>query len=46
MKMFITGFSGLIGSELVVYFDRRGNSVVGADSNMRADFFGPEGDTN
>lgn len=46
MKIFITGSSGLIGSELVVYFDRRGDSVVGADSNMRADFFGPEGDTN
>ena len=46
MKIFITGSSGLIGSELVVYFDQRGDSVVGTDSNMRADFFGPEGDTS
>jgi CDP-paratose 2-epimerase len=46
MKIFITGSSGLIGSELVSYFDRRGDAVVGTDSNMRADFFGPEGDTS
>ena len=45
MKVFITGSSGLIGSELVVYFDKRAESVVGVDNNMRADFFGPEGDT-
>ena len=45
MKVFITGSSGLIGSELVSYFDQRAQSVVGTDSNMRADFFGPEGDT-
>ena len=45
MKVFITGSSGLIGSELVVYFDQRAESVVGVDNNMRADFFGPDGDT-
>jgi CDP-paratose 2-epimerase len=45
MKVFITGSSGLIGSELVSYFDRRARSVIGADNNQRADFFGPEGDT-
>jgi CDP-paratose 2-epimerase len=45
MKVFITGSSGLIGSELVSYFDQRAESVVGVDSNMRAEFFGPEGDT-
>jgi nucleoside-diphosphate-sugar epimerase len=45
MKVFITGSSGLIGSELVSYFDQRAQSVVGTDNNMRADFFGPEGDT-
>jgi CDP-paratose 2-epimerase len=44
MKVLVTGSSGLIGSELVVFFDRRG-SVVGIDNNMRADFFGLEGDT-
>ena len=45
MKVFITGSSGLIGSELVSYFDQRAMSVVGTDNNMRADFFGPEADT-
>ena len=41
----VTGSSGLIGSEAVTYFDRRGYRVVGVDNNMRADFFGPKGDT-
>lgn len=41
----ITGSSGLIGSEVVSYFAERGVRVVGIDNNMRADFFGPEGDT-
>lgn len=41
----ITGSSGLIGSEAVTYFDQRGWRVLGADNNMRADFFGPKGDT-
>jgi CDP-paratose 2-epimerase len=41
----VTGSSGLIGSEAVSYFDRRGWRVAGVDNNMRADFFGPKGDT-
>ncbi len=41
----VTGSSGLIGSEAVTYFSRRGWRVVGVDNNMRADFFGPKGDT-
>lgn len=45
MKLLVTGSSGLIGSELVGYFDSRAQSVVGIDNNMRADFFGPGGDT-
>jgi CDP-paratose 2-epimerase len=45
MKVFITGSSGLIGSELVTFFDSRATHVIGVDNNMRADFFGPEGDT-
>lgn len=45
MKVLVTGSSGLIGSELVSYFDARAQSVIGLDNNMRADFFGPEGDT-
>jgi CDP-paratose 2-epimerase len=45
MKVLITGSSGLIGSEAVRYFDHRGAHVYGIDNNMRADFFGPGGDT-
>jgi len=41
----ITGSSGLIGSEAVSHFDRRGWDVHGVDNNMRRDFFGPDGDT-
>jgi CDP-paratose 2-epimerase len=46
MRVLVTGSSGLIGSEAVVYFDRRKAQVFGVDNNMRADFFGPGGDTN
>jgi CDP-paratose 2-epimerase len=45
MKVLVTGSSGLIGSELVCFFDSRAQCIVGIDNNMRADFFGPEGDT-
>jgi CDP-paratose 2-epimerase len=45
MKILITGSSGLIGSEAVRHFDGLGHLVVGVDNNMRAVFFGPEGDT-
>ena len=41
----VTGSSGLIGSEAALHFDRQGYRVVGVDNNMRADFFGPKGDT-
>lgn len=44
-KMIVTGSSGLIGSEVVTYFARAGWQVYGIDNNMRADFFGPQGDT-
>lgn len=43
--MIVTGSSGLIGSEVVSYFCEQGWNVVGIDNNMRADFFGPQGDT-
>ncbi len=46
MKILVTGSSGLIGSEVVEYFDSRDHSVTGVDNNMRADFFGPKGDTS
>ncbi len=45
MKILVTGSSGLIGSEAVSYFDSKGHEVLGIDNNMRADFFGPAGDT-
>ena len=44
-SVLVTGSSGLIGSEAVLHFDRRGWRVLGLDNNMRADFFGPGGDT-
>ncbi len=45
MNIIVTGSSGLIGSEVVRYFDDQGWTVHGVDNNMRADFFGPGGDT-
>jgi len=45
VKVLVTGSSGLIGSELVSYFDSRVQTVVGIDNNMRAEFFGTQGDT-
>jgi len=44
-KLLVTGSSGLIGSEVVEHFSRAGWDVHGVDNNMRADFFGPQGDT-
>ncbi len=44
-KILVTGSSGLIGSEVVSGFCRSGWWVYGIDNNMRADFFGPQGDT-
>lgn len=46
MKVLVTGSSGLIGSEAVLWFDANGHQVLGVDNNMRADFFGPKGDTS
>jgi CDP-paratose 2-epimerase len=44
-KLLVTGSSGLIGSEVVRYFDKKGWKIFGVDNNMRADFFGEKGDT-
>jgi CDP-paratose 2-epimerase len=44
-KILVTGSSGLIGSEVVEYFANQGNIIFGVDNNMRADFFGVQGDT-
>jgi len=45
MKLLVTGSSGLVGSEVADYFCKLGWEVYGVDNNMRADFFGPGGDT-
>lgn len=41
----VTGSSGLIGSEVAVFFDSRGFAVHGVDNNQREVFFGPQGNT-
>ena len=45
MKVLVTGSSGLVGSEAVLWMDSQGHEVVGIDNNMRRDFFGEKGDT-
>lgn len=45
-KLLVTGSSGLIGSEVVNFFSELGWEVHGVDNNMRADFFGPQGNTS
>src|SRR5260221_10639335 len=42
---FVTGSSGLIGSEVAVFFHQLGFVVHGADNNQREAFFGPPGNT-
>jgi len=44
-SVLVTGSSGLIGSEVVTFFHKLGFAVHGVDSNQRAVFFGPQGDT-
>src|SRR5688572_1477899 len=44
-KLLVTGSSGLIGSEVVAFFAANDWNVEGVDNNMRADFFGAQGDT-
>ena len=43
--LLVTGSNGLIGSEMVKHFHSVGWTVHGVDNNMRADFFGSQGDT-
>ncbi|HXC51077.1 MAG TPA: NAD-dependent epimerase/dehydratase family protein [Candidatus Limnocylindrales bacterium] len=45
MRILVTGSSGLIGSEAVLWCDGQGHTVHGIDNNMRRDFFGEKGDT-
>ena len=44
-KLLVTGSSGLIGSEVCLYFASQGWQIHGVDNNQRAVFFGPQGDT-
>ena len=44
-RCLITGSSGLIGSEVALYFAQAGFGIHGIDNNQRAVFFGPQGDT-
>jgi CDP-paratose 2-epimerase len=44
-NVIVTGSSGLIGSEIAMFFHNEGFSVHGIDNNQRAIFFGPQGDT-
>ena len=43
--LLVTGSSGLIGSEVCLYFGLRGFTIHGIDNDQRAVFFGPSGDT-
>jgi len=42
----VSGSCGLIGSEVCSFFARHGFQITGIDSNHRAVFFGPDGDTS
>ena len=44
-KLLVTGSSGLIGSEVCIYFSNQGWLIHGVDNNQRAVFFGAQGDT-
>jgi CDP-paratose 2-epimerase len=44
-KLLVTGSSGLIGSEVCLFFAAKGWAIHGVDNNQRAVFFGPQGDT-
>jgi CDP-paratose 2-epimerase len=42
----VTGSAGLIGSEAVIFFHRKGFRVVGIDNNLRSYFFGHSASTD
>ena len=44
-RCLVTGASGLIGSEVALFFHEVGFQIHGIDNNQRAVFFGPAGDT-
>ena len=41
----VTGSCGLVGSESVKFFLKKGFEVIGIDNNQRREFFGKDGDT-
>jgi CDP-paratose 2-epimerase len=41
----ITGSSGLVGSESVNFFSKKGFNIIGIDNNLRKFFFGDDGST-
>jgi CDP-paratose 2-epimerase len=45
MQLLVTGSSGLIGSEVCLHFAAKGWTIHGVDNNLRAAFFGAQGDT-
>src|SRR5258708_39683610 len=44
--LLVTGAAGLIGSEVAIELAPDFDEVLGVDNNMRAVFFGPQGDTS
>ena len=44
-NVLITGSTGLVGSESVKFFCKKGFDVLGIDNNFRKFFFGKDGDT-
>jgi CDP-paratose 2-epimerase len=44
-NILVTGSSGLIGSEVALFFAKQGCIIHGVDNNQRSVFFGPQGDT-
>lgn len=45
-KLLVTGSAGLIGSESVKFFAKKGFEIFGVDNNMRQYFFGDEASTD
>ncbi|MDO8269840.1 MAG: NAD-dependent epimerase/dehydratase family protein [Candidatus Levybacteria bacterium] len=45
-KLLVTGSAGLIGSESVKFFAKKGFEIFGVDNNMRSYFFGEEASTD
>ncbi len=45
-KLLVTGSAGLIGSESVRFFAKKGFEIYGIDNNMRSYFFGEEASTD